>query len=496
MTGANGSVKRILYYLLIFAAGVAAVTMLAVKGLAQYIVFTLPMLVYPIYKLVEMHRKTLRKITYLFNAVASNDYNFGFGQGSSALKGSAPQAKAADSTVLNYSLNNIRDILAYNHKKSAERERYYELIEQNVSTGILTLYPDGAVYKVNREALKLLGVEYMAHINYLRGIDASLAKALVEIRKGETKRINVRSESGEVSLLVNASEFRMEETLLKVITINDINRALDEKELESWIKFTRILTHEIMNSLAPIVSLSDSLIETNRGLEVEDGANGSDSEKVAREENRQGLDNENSARMEIAKGLEIINDTGKGLVKFVEQYRKFTRLQTPVKEPFEIKPLLERNLSLVCGSAGAVQCSLEVEPADILVYADSDLVSLAVVNILKNAVSAVEAVGKRQIEGEDGGERIVGKRNEIVVGKIEVRVYIDDNENVVIDISNNGGAVEREIVEDIFLPFFTTKENGSGIGLSVAKQIMYLHGGELKLACNTDENVTFRLIFP
>lgn len=480
MTGANGSVKRILYYLLIFAAGVAAVTMLAVKGLAQYIVFTLPMLVYPIYKLVEMHRKTLRKITYLFNAVASNDYNFGFGQGSSALKGSAPQAKATDSTVLNYSLNNIRDILAYNHKKSAERERYYELIEQNVSTGILTLYPDGAVYKVNREALKLLGVEYLAHINYLRGIDASLAKALVEIRKGETKRINVRSESGEVSLLVNAAEFRMEETLLKVITINDINRALDEKELESWIKFTRILTHEIMNSLAPIVSLSDSLIETNRGLEVEAGANESDSE--------------NSARMEIAKGLEIINDTGKGLVKFVEQYRKFTRLQTPVKEPFEIKPLLERNLSLVCGSAsgiglsGAVQCSLEVEPADILVYADSDLVSLAVVNILKNAVSAVEAVGKRQIEGEDGGERIVGK--------IGVRVYIDDSENVVIDISNNGGAVEREIVEDIFLPFFTTKENGSGIGLSVAKQIMYLHGGELKLACNTDENVTFRLIFP
>ncbi len=482
MTGANGSVKRILYYLLIFAAGMAAVTMLAVKGLAQYIVFTLPMLVYPIYKLVEMHRKTLRKITYLFNAVASNDYNFGFGQGSSALKGSATQAKAADSTVLNYSLNNIRDILAYNHKKSAERERYYELIEQNVSTGILTLYPDGAVYKVNREALKLLGVEYLAHINYLRGIDASLAKALVEIRKGETKRINVRSESGEVSLLVNAAEFRMEETLLKVITINDINRALDEKELESWIKFTRILTHEIMNSLAPIVSLSDSLIETNRGLEVEAGANESDSE--------------NSARMEIAKGLEIINDTGKGLVKFVEQYRKFTRLQTPVKEPFEIKPLLERNLSLVCGSAGAVQCSLVVEPADILVYADSDLVSMAVVNILKNAVSAVEAVGKRQIEGEDGGERIVGKENERSVGKIEVRVYIDDNENVVIDISNNGGAVEREIVEDIFLPFFTTKENGSGIGLSVAKQIMYLHGGELKLACNTDENVTFRLIFP
>ena len=319
-----------------------------------------------------------------------------------------------------------------------------------------------------------------------------------------------------------ASEINVDGVPMTIIALTDINSELAEKELESWIRLIRVLTHEIMNSLAPVTSLSGSLMDI--------------------------CDDKQS---DMARGLATINSTSKGLISFVESYRKFTHIPVPNKKALYIKELLERVVALegetaamtykaeyseissgagtsretdsegsrvngldssrmtnakvirgaahgdsretgsdaihdtlpqancsVTDSDGSRRCiipsiSLSVIPDDILVYADEDLISQVAINIVKNALQACLNVPE---------------------GHIRIEARLDENENTVIDISNNGGAIPKDIAENIFLPFFTTKEAGSGIGLSLSKQIMRLHEGSLYLSCNTDERVTFTLV--
>lgn len=452
------SVKILVAHLVLLTVCVAAGTVVCIKGYFEYILFLVPLIIYSVWKMIYTYSDTVRKITFMFNAIDCDDYTFEFTQ----------HEKSVNINLLNASLNRIKQIMTNAKIRTIEREKYYELIENSVRTGILTINDRGNVFQVNRETMKLLGLSVLTHVNQLRAIDKSLTDILMNIKPGEYRHIPVRSERGEINLSVSASCMKYSGEDLKIISINDIDNALDEKEMESWIKLTRILTHEIMNSLAPITSLSDTLIDINKSI----GKTTTVFPAVEGAYIKQSQLENNKKRDDITYGLETIKATSKSLISFVESYRKFTRLQTPVKVPFEIKPLLERSTSLICGDH--IKYSLVVEPEDALVYADADLVNQAVVNILKNAVQVVEL------------------RPE---GKIEIIVYMGINENIIVNISNNGGAIPEKIAEDIFLPFFTTKEQGSGIGLSVAKQIMFLHGGSLRLINNTDEQVTFQLIF-
>ena len=228
-----------------------------------------------------------------------------------------------------------------------------------------------------------------------------------------------------------------------MVVVSDINSELSEMQIESWSKLTRILTHEIMNSLAPITSLSDTLLHIDRTMNAD-----------------------------VARGLDTISATSRRLMAFVENFRRFTKIPVPQKAPFEVRELLEHAMTLI--AAEGIRIRLDVEPADMMIYADQMLVGQVVVNLLKNAR---EAVGTRRD------------------ACIEVTSRIDPQENVVIEISNNGGAIPAEVTENIFTPFFTTKPDGSGIGLSVSRRIMQLHNGSLRLTANTDNRVTFTLLF-
>jgi len=372
-----------------------------------------------------------RNLDYLLRALASDDYAFRF---------------VEDKSEFNATLNKVRELLSDARQKAREREKYYEVLIDNVRTGILTIDEVGNIHRTNAEARRLLGLDILTHINQIKRIDSTLAGVISSIEPGEETYANLDTEMGKVSLSIDATSVEIDGKTLKLVSLNNIGNTLEKNEVDSWIKLTRILTHEIMNSLAPITSLADTLLRL-------DGDRQSDTHK----------------------GLETISSTAKSLRSFVESYRKFTHLSAPEKSAFELRPMLEKAASLLKENPdfASLKISVLAEPEDILVYADENMLNQVTINILKNAAQAC---------GEAEG------------GEISVRAYNNEAGLVVIDFENNGPAIPHEAVENIFTPFFTTKKSGSGIGLSVSRQILNMHGGSLKLTSNRDGKVVFTAI--
>lgn len=391
-----------------------------------------PLLLLSVFRIVRLYGESLRRVTFMFNAIDNDDYAFRF----------CDDHAASDGRLLNTALNRIRDILVRAKQRAEERERYYQLIMECARTGVVTLNDAGSVYQANGEALRIFGLPRITHVAQLAEVAPEACRVLSGIRQGEKHHVAYVNEAGEMRLTLNCSEIMLEEKRLRVVVVSDINSEMSDMQVEAWSKLTRILTHEIMNSLAPITSLSETLLALEGGLNDD-----------------------------VARGLGTIAATSRRLKDFVETFRKFTKIPPPRKEPFEVRRLLEQAATLAGDGA---EIRLDILPADTMIYADPTLVGQVVVNLLKNAREAV------------------GTRRE---GKIEVRSRIDAQENVVINISNNGGAIPAEVTENIFTPFFTTKPDGSGIGLSVSRRIMQLHEGSLRLTSNTPDRVTFTLLF-
>ena len=233
--------------------------------------------------------------------------------------------------------------------------------------------------------------------------------------------------------------------VLRIISLNDIESELDENEIESWIRLTRVLTHEIMNGISPITSLSGML------LKKENISTG------------------------IKEGLEVINHTGNQLTDFVTNYRKFTRIPEPNKTIFELGDFLNIIIRAMKATTDLpVRFKVNIEPSDLMIYADRNLISQIITNIIKNAIQAFEAADNPYIS---------------------ITASTNEKDHVIIDIDNNGKMIDPEVARQIFVPFFTTKENGSGIGLSVSKQIMRYHNGMLKLTYSTEKETRFSMVF-
>lgn len=386
----------------------------------------LPLLLYRQWRLYNRHA---RKVLFMLDAIENNDYSIHF-----------PETdEAADTSLVNRSLNRVARILYNVKSETAQQEKYYELILDCVNTGILVLNDSGAVYQKNNESMRLLGLEVFTHVSQLNRIDPHLAQLLSDCRPGEKIQVPFCNERGTVNLSIRVSDITVHKEHLRILALNDINNELDEKEIDSWIRLIRILTHEIMNSVTPITSLSDTLL---------------------------GLTEEENALEEIKNGLQTISSTGKGLLSFVDSYRKFTRIPTPEPALFYVKGFIERMVELARHLYPDTRISFrtDVVPDDLILYADENLISQVVINLLKNAIQAIESEKDRKKEGEIG-----------------IRAYCNETEAVLIEISNNGPAIPGDIAEHIFVPFFTTKEGGSGIGLSISRQIMRLSGGSLSL---------------
>ncbi|WP_455585982.1 sensor histidine kinase [Bacteroides sp.] len=372
---------------------------------------------------LQLYRHHTRQVLFMLDALENNDNAFHF-----------PEDQGTpESRQINHALNRVGHILYNVKSETAQQEKYYELILDCINTGILVLSDSGAVYQKNNEALRLLGLNVFTHIQQLNRVDSNLTELLSSCQPGDKLQTSFANERETVNLSIRVSDITVRKEHLRILALNDINTELDEKEIDSWIRLTRVLTHEIMNSVTPITSLSDTLLSLAKTKDEE-----------------------------IRNGLQTISTTGKGLLSFVESYRRFTRIPAPEPSLFYVKAFIERMVELGKhqNPNGNISFQVDVSPADLILYADENLISQVVINLLKNAIQAI------------------GSQPE---GHIAIRAYCNVAEEVMIEIKNNGPSIPPEIAEHIFIPFFTTKEGGSGIGLSISRQIMRLSGGSITL---------------
>ena len=418
--------------MVLFLSGICVC--LALQGNWLWLSVALLTLVWAVWKFHRFYTSNTRKVAFLLDAIENNDPAIHFYE----------RIPDKDSSQVNVMLNRIARMLQTIKRETVEREKYYELILDFVETGIVVLDEKGVVVQKNRKALELLGMEVFTHVKQLGRLSESIEKTFREILPGQKMKLEYTSERGTITPYFRASSITIQEKSYRIIAMDDISHELDEREIDSWIRLTRVLTHEMMNSLTPVTSLSEMLL-TLPGAQKDE---------------------------ELRQGLDTIRTTGQGLVNFVMSYRKLTRLPSPEPVLFDVLPFLERMVQLAKHQYPLthVRITLEEVQEDLMAFADESMMTQVMTNLLKNAVQAIGAT--------EGGE-------------IRLRAYCDATDTVCIEVSNNGPKIAPEIAEQMFVPFFTTKEEGSGIGLSLCKQMMRLQGGNIALLPYRDEWTTF-----
>ena len=375
-------------------------------------------------------RKMRAKVSYMLDALEDKELNFRFDE------------KRLRGRKFNKTLNRLRNIFDKERHEIIEQEKYFGLMLDHVKTGIAVVDKDGRIAYCNNTALSLLGIATFGHIRQLRAVSDSLYELFQTIADRNEERASYYNESGKMTISLTASEATINKDVVRIIVFNDISSDIAENEQESWSKLIRVLTHEIMNTVTPISSLSETL------LNFEDVSE------------------------EVRNGLTTISESSKGLIKFVDSYRNLTRVAPPVKKAFYFKDLAERAINLTREQAvlnGAI-CTYEELTDDIILYADEGQITQILINLIKNAIQAEAR-------------------------HIVITAQITFSENIVISVSNDGHPISCESRDEIFIPFYTTKQEGTGIGLSLSRQIMRLHNGTLTLSRSDDSKTTFTLLF-
>ncbi|PSQ87155.1 MAG: ATP-binding protein [Bacteroidetes bacterium QH_2_63_10] len=342
----------------------------------------------------------------------------------------------------------------------AEKERqvrYLEQVVQHLGVATITYQDDGTVELMNTAARRLLRTGPIRHVEALERVSGRLAEALRTLDSGEQAMVRVEEDDRTLQLAVRVSRFQLQGEPHALASIQDLRNELEEKEMEAWQQLTSVLTHEIMNSVAPISSLAST---AHRRLQAVD-ENGPVSAEAA---------------ADVREAVDTIERRSESLINFVDAYRSFTDIPSPEFEVLEAQNLLDNTRRLLRAQVEERSLSVvvDVDPPDLTLTADPALIDQVLVNLALNAVQAVE----NQEEG-----------------RIELRAHVDRRSHPVIRVEDNGPGIPPDVQEKIFVPFFTTKEDGSGIGLSLSRRIMRLHGGSLSVRSSPEAGTTFTLRF-
>jgi two-component system nitrogen regulation sensor histidine kinase NtrY len=362
---------------------------------------------------------------------------------------------------LNEALNKVLKNL---HEVRQEKEadfQYIKNIVQHIGIGLITFEKSGKVQILNTAAKKLLKVNSLDNISNLKPLSENLVEILLRLRTGGRDLIRMEIGGEIVQLAVYAIELTLRGELYKLISIQNIQNELEEKEMEAWQNLVRVLTHEIMNSVTPISSLANTVedelkIQLNNDQEIKS------------------ISNEDIEDLHLA--VQTIKRRSQGLIRFVQDFRNLTHIPKPKIEEIEVKDLLDDMLILLKKEieANGVIVTIQVDPKNMTLNADKDLIEQVLINLIKNATQAFDE-----------------QTNKLV----EVTAYFDEKSRPIISVKDNGNGIEEEALQKIFIPFFTTKKNGSGIGLSLSKQIMRQHQGMLGVKSKLDEGTEFFLRF-
>ena len=363
---------------------------------------------------------------------------------------------------LNRAFNEVMQDFQKVRAEKEENFHYLQTIVQNIDVSVIAYSADGNIELINKTAKKLFQLASIKNIKALEPLSAELVHTFLTIKPGENKLVKVQYEDDFLQLAIYASTIKVKDKLIYLVTIKDIQNVLEEQETEAWQKLIRVLTHEIMNSITPIASLSSTLDLMLKGM-VPEG-------------NTEDLKIDREAVDEIQEALQTINKRSTGLLHFVNTYRNLTRIPKPdfklcsVKELFDnIVKLMEEEIRRF-----GIEFIVKVEPESLEFTADDKLIEQVLINLLKNAIHALN-----------------GQKS----ARIQLVAYMSKRGRITLQVIDNGPGILKDVLDKIFIPFFTTKPSGSGIGLSLSKQILRLHNASITAHSDPGVETVFTMTF-
>lgn len=392
--------------------------------------------------LIRSIERTNRIWTHFFEAVNGADFSRTYSvPGGRSFRKLKSEYAAAMQTLRKY------------HLDRETHRQYVQTVLRHIGSGILTFKQDGEIDLLNEAFKGMLGTRAMRNISELEGINADLYRKIIEMKNGGAELIRIGLEEERLQCIVSVKDFILLRDKYRLVSIQDIGRELEENEIDAWQKLARVLTHEIMNSIAPISSLAST---ANAMLRQHPAAG--DGER------------------DVSAALQTIEKRSLGLLAFVEKYRSFLKIPRPAPREVRCGDLIERVTTLMDQNLKErkISCRREVRPENMELTADPDLLEQVLINLVKNSAEALWKTRKPAIE---------------------ISAYMDRHNRPVIDITDNGEGIPEENLDKVFIPFFTTKNEGSGIGLSFCRQIMRLHRGTITVASAPGERTVFSLRF-
>ncbi|MBA4056959.1 MAG: ATP-binding protein, partial [Marivirga sp.] len=352
-------------------------------------------------------------------------------------------------------LNRISEAFERISLEKEIQHRYLEMLVDHVQVGILSYDSHEKIHLANTALKKLLQRPVLMQIDALAAVDEALVSTVRQLKTGDTKLLKIRIGKDLLQLSLHASEFKLDNEYFKLVSMQNIHTELDAREMEAWQKLIRVMTHEIMNSIAPITSLSSTL----HGL--------------VRQHQKSLQSMEKTTVDALDQGLEAIKFRSEGLHYFTEAYRSLTRIPQPSFRLASIKDILQRVAVLFEQELSRKNIILETKVMVPEVLMDPELIEQVIINLLRNSLEAVE-----------------GSAHPV----IKIQAVRQSNGKTLIQIADNGMGIDNDVMENIFIPFFTTKRNGSGIGLALVKQIIQLHHGEIKVSSSVGNGAEFSIL--
>ncbi|WP_291778813.1 ATP-binding protein [Cecembia sp.] len=417
-------------------SGVFLISLFIILVLAQFIL------------LVRYSESSFKKVRQFLDNIKQDNYNNVY----------PVKFDGTDTDDLHIEFNAI---LAKLQEDQAEKEanyQYFRSVFQHLSIGLITFDEDGKVQIVNTAAKRMLDIQFLSNINEIEKINKELHHAIHNLRTGGSELIKIAHPDGIMQLSVYVIELVLRDTKFKLVSLQNIQSELEEKEMEAWQNLVRVLTHEIMNSIAPISSLAATVKgDIAHKLDIDVPVPSHELE-------------------DYFMALETIEKRSEGMINFVSDFRSLAHIPMPKFQTIQLKNLFGQLETLLQHQFEnhKILFKTKIEPEELILFGDQNLIEQVMINLIQNAIHAVE---------------------ESVMRVISLEAFIDESGKIIIEITDSGKGIEEDALSKIFIPFFTTKKKGSGIGLSLSKQIMRRHKGNIQVRSILGQGTTFKLIF-
>jgi two-component system, NtrC family, nitrogen regulation sensor histidine kinase NtrY len=444
---------NILLRLLLLLITIGASVFLLLKSLLAYAVLVFVVIIYQVWELMRFITKSNFELDQFIESIHYRDFSRHF------------DVKNAPEPVkdLRKGFNEINSTFKLISREKEMQYIYLQKILELVETGIISYEVEsGELIWMNDSFKKIMGIPYLKTIHSLEKRDAQLYQDILSLKPKENKITSIVTDKNTIKILLSATAFQTDDKIYKLIAFQNVNEVVDETESQAWRKLLSVMTHEIMNSIAPISSLADTLNYRLSALNSQQTDNSKISPYL--------LD-------DLQVGIETIQKRSEGLLKFAETYRNLNKITTLNLKKVYARDLFENLYQLMHPTLEAKNIELEIilKNPDLQLDVDTNLIEQALINLLVNAIEAVKEVEHAK--------------------KIQLSAYISPNNKTILKVADNGSGMSEEVLDKIFIPFFSTRKSGSGIGLSLCKQIMMLHKGHIQVQSTEGEGTAFSLQF-